>query len=121
MADHPPLVLVVDDDPSILRLSSFIFRLEGFAVTTAANGEEAISRWVQESPDLVILDLKMPGLDGKSVVSQARERGLEQPVLILSAYGAEEARRELGAEAALPKPFEPDHLVSTVKNLLPDY
>jgi DNA-binding response OmpR family regulator len=70
-------------------------------------------------PDLITLDLKMPGMGGQEFLRRLRAAGLTVPVLVISAYGAHEARDELGADGALSKPFEIDELVEHVRGLLP--
>ena len=113
-------VLIIDDNPSTLRLTQRILGIEGHSVNTASDGEEALSLWEQERPDVVLLDLNMPGgLDGRAVFSKAKEAGLPGAVVIFSAYGAQRAKEELGADAALPKPFDPETLTSTLKRFLP--
>ena len=111
-------VLIVDDDPGFTRLATLILRQEGFQVWQAANGEEGLQVLNLQEPDLVLLDLRMPKMDGRSFYRQARETGYKGRVIISSAFGAEEGRTELGADAALPKPFEPGDLVSYVNRAL---
>jgi DNA-binding response OmpR family regulator len=74
----------------------------------------------RERPDVIVLDLGLPEMDGREFFRQARLRGYEGPVIICSAYGATAAQRELGAEAALNKPFNPEELVQMVHALSPD-
>lgn len=113
----PVRVLVVDDDPSLVRFVSLLLRIEGFAVTAALGGTEGLACLGRERPDVVILDLLMPVMDGKAFYRRAREDGYEGPVLVCSASGAQAAQRELGADAYISKPFEPDELVSAVRVL----
>ncbi len=107
-------VLIVDDDAPLVRLLSLIFRQDGFEVATAGNGLEALSQVDVTAPDVIILDLEMPVMDGRTFFRELRSRGIETPVLILSALDARSARRELAAEASMAKPFDPDELVSNV-------
>lgn len=111
-------VLVVDDDPSILRMLRIVFMGDGYDVTTATNGVEALDAVQKDAPGVIVLDLEMPLMDGREFFRELRSRGYEMPVLILSAYGAERARGELKAEAFVSKPFEPDYLVQEVQKLL---
>lgn len=111
-------VLVVDDDAAIARLVRLALRASGFDAITAANGAEALRRLDDHDADLIVLDLEMPVMDGREFFRELRARGDQTPVLILSAYGAELARRELKAEAFVSKPFEPDYLVQEVEKLL---
>ncbi|MEX2031587.1 MAG: response regulator [Dehalococcoidia bacterium] len=115
-------VLLVDDDPVIRRLVSLTLVEEGYEVHTAEHGEQALAmldRGAEGLPDLIVLDLEMPVLDGRGFYEGLLDRGLQIPVLVLSAFGAHAARRELGAEASLDKPFDPFELVRHVRGLLP--
>lgn len=113
-------VLVVDDDIAVLRLVSLILRTEGLSVETATAGTVALERLDEASPDLILLDLSMPEMDGRTFYSLARASGYEGPVVICSAYGAQRVSDELGTQGAVEKPFDPDQLVTTVKTLLPN-
>jgi DNA-binding response OmpR family regulator len=111
-------VLVVDDDASVTRLVSLSLLDEGFEVVTAANGEEALLAVDENDPDVIVLDLQMPVMDGETFYRHLRERGVRTPVLVLSAYGARSASRRMGAEDALDKPFDPDLLARRVSRLV---
>ena len=110
--------MIVDDDISVLRLLSLLLRTEGFEVLVAVGGAAALTSLEENSPDLMILDLSMPEIDGRMVFKRARDDGFEGPVIICSAFGAEAAKRELGAEAAVSKPFDPDDIISSIRSLL---
>ncbi|MGC8836910.1 MAG: response regulator transcription factor [Anaerolineae bacterium] len=114
-------VLVVDDDPPSVKMISFLLREEGYTVLTAADGEEALRLVQEERPDLVILDVMMPKVDGLEVCRRLRRQMVDVPIIILSAKG-ETADRvmglELGADDYLPKPFEPMELLARVKAVL---
>jgi CheY-like chemotaxis protein len=112
-------VLIVDDDESLARLLRTILRTAGLDVTIASSGEEALRLTAEESFDVILLDLRMPGMDGRSVYRELRVRGIQTPVLIASAYGALTAQRELGAQGAIEKPFDPERLIEAVLHLLP--
>jgi DNA-binding response OmpR family regulator len=112
-------VLVVDDDLALLRTIGLTLRLEGFEVLTASSGEQGLLEVGEHAPDVIILDLQMPIMDGRAFFRRLRHEGHRTPVLILSANGAREARRELAAEGAMNKPFDPDELVRTVQQLIP--
>jgi two-component system response regulator MprA len=99
----------------MLRL---VFVADGYQVTTATNGREALDAVEASSPRAIVLDLEMPVMDGREFFRELRAKGNSTPVLILSAYGADLARRELKAEAFVSKPFEPDYLVQEVEKLL---
>lgn len=111
-------ILVVDDDPVVRRLVSATLLDEGYDVAVARDGDEAVRKALAAPPGAIVLDLEMPGLDGRSVFRVLRERGVRAPVLLLSANGAHEARRELHAEGALEKPFDPVELLSRVEGLI---
>ncbi len=114
-----PTVLVIDDDAALTRMLRLTLRDGGFEVSTAANGALALDQIDDEHlPDAIVLDLEMPVMDGRSFYRALRERGIDVPVLVLSAYGARGAQRELGANAYLNKPFDPEALVSEVRELI---
>lgn len=118
-------VLIVDDDPVIRRLLQVNFRLEGFEVHTAGDGEEALATIRAHRPDAVVLDVTMPLMDGFEVARRIRddesEGGADIPVVIVTARVREEDRQEAeraGAAAYLTKPFDPADLVRTVRESL---
>jgi CheY-like chemotaxis protein len=91
---------------------------EGFTVALAGDGQQALAALEDVEPDLVVLDLQMPVMDGRSFYRAFRQRGYQTPVLVLSAYNAEGAQQELGAEAFLGKPCDPDEFSQLVHVLL---
>jgi DNA-binding response OmpR family regulator len=113
-------VLVVDDDPPSVKMTSFLLKEEGYDVRTADNGRDAL-RIVEEEPvDLVILDVMMPQLDGHEVCRRIRQK-YEVPIIFLSAKGETSdkvAGLELGADDYLAKPFEPGELLARVKAVM---
>ena len=111
-------ILAIDDDPALVRMLSLALRNSGFRVSSACNGAEAIGQIAATAPDLIILDLAMPVMDGRAFYRALRNGGHETPVLVLSAYEARRAQIELGADAYLGKPFHPDDLVDLVRGLL---
>lgn len=113
-----PTVLVMDDDPALLRVVRLVLSSDGFSVDTAADGIAGLERFEAQPPAAIVLDLQMPRMDGRAFFRELRSRGHKTPVLILSAYGAEEACRELGADGAIGKPFDPDHLSNAVRRLV---
>lgn len=82
---------------------------------------EGLDRLAEHSFDLILLDLQMPRMDGRTFYKEIRSRQISIPVLILSAYGSERARDELQAEGALSKPFHPDALSRTIRDILAEY
>jgi DNA-binding response OmpR family regulator len=113
-------VLVVDDEPKIVDVVREYLEHAGFAVRTAGDGPAALERARALAPDLVVLDLGLPGLDGLDVARQLR-RSSRVPVIILTARGDEVDRiigLELGADDYLVKPFSPRELVARVRAVL---
>ncbi|MBI4493243.1 MAG: response regulator transcription factor [Chloroflexi bacterium] len=115
-----PLVLVVDDDPRILRLVTANLQAQGYPVAPARDGPEALERAALQPPNLVVLDLALPKLDGLEVLRQLRE-WCQAPVVVLSAY-SEEPRKvqalDLGADDYVTKPFGMAELLARVRAAL---
>jgi len=117
---NPMRILVVDDDPPSVKMTAFLLREEGYQVLTANNGNDALKLAEQEDPDLILLDVMMPGLDGFATLREIRSR-FAIPVIFLSAKGETSDRvagLELGADDYLAKPFEPSELLARVKAVL---
>jgi two-component system KDP operon response regulator KdpE len=115
-----PLVLVADDEPRITKLVSVALTGEGFRVVTASGGEDALARAEEVRPDIVLLDIVMPDLDGIEVMRQLRERRAV-PVILLTAKGstADKAKGlDLGADDYVAKPFHPDELAARVRAVI---
>ena len=115
-----PRILIVDDEPKIVRLVHDFLEAAGFAVTDARTGDEALMRVRTEAPDLVILDLGLPGLDGLDVTRTIRRNG-DLPIIILTARDDETDKLiglELGADDYVTKPFSPRELVARVRAVL---
>jgi CheY-like chemotaxis protein len=111
-------ILVVDDDPGIRQTVREILDLEGYPVETAADGAEALRAVERHRPSLVLLDMRMPQLDGWGFARAARERGLALRIVVMTA--AENARRwaeEIGADGYVAKPFELDELLRAVERV----
>jgi DNA-binding response OmpR family regulator len=110
-------ILVVDDEPDILLLMRINLEGRGHRVTLAADGEMALERVVADEPDLVVLDVMMPVMDGWGVLEHLRRRGIDIPVVVVSAkQDLADTRKalELGADQHLGKPFELEALVAAV-------
>ncbi|MGH9279681.1 MAG: response regulator transcription factor [Acidimicrobiales bacterium] len=114
-------VLVVDDEPKIVDVVRDYLVAGGFRVATAADGPSALTRADAAAPDLVVLDLGLPGLDGIDVARELRRRRAAVPIIMLTARGDELDRvlgLELGADDYLVKPFSPRELVARVRAVL---
>lgn len=108
-------VLVVDDTPQIRSLVSIILQSEGYRVTTAANGREALERITEETPDVVLLDLTMPVMSGWELQQVLRARGYAIPVVFMTAgWRAQTEAARHQADGYVAKPFDPDVLVHAV-------
>lgn len=116
-------VLVVDDEPDIVELVSYNLRKEGFEVSSASDGEEALRRIRQGSFDFLVLDLMLPGIQGTELCRILKNDPQTEalPIIMLTARGEEVDRvigLEMGADDYLPKPFSPRELVARVKAVL---
>lgn len=99
---------------------SLVLVSEGFDVSVADDGVTGLAKLESGDFQAVVLDLQMPRMDGRAMFEEMRLRGDHTPVLLLSAYGAEQASRDLGANGGLAKPFDVDVLVDVVRALLSD-
>lgn len=118
-----PRVLVVDDDPVILRLLEVNFRLDGFEVATASRGDDAIAAVDRDPPDALVVDVMMPGVDGYEVCERLRgdPRFSDLPIVMLTARSQDEDRTrgaEFGIAGYVTKPFDPADLVAFVRSLV---
>ena len=112
-------VLVVDDDPDILEALSEILEAEGYDVQRARNGREALQRLEQGLPDLVLLDLMMPVMDGWEF-ARSLDPGARPPIIVLSAdRNVSVKAKEIGALGWLAKPFELTELLAAVRSVMP--
>ena len=116
-------ILVVDDEPAILKMVEFRLKANGYEVVTASDGQEGFEKAKTESPDLMILDLMLPKIDGHKVCGllKADTRYKNIPIIMFTARAQEKDRKlgqELGAEAYITKPFEPDVLLGKIKELI---
>lgn len=113
-------ILVVDDDPNVCELVSLYLEREGFHIECVHDGGAALRRAQESRPDLVVLDVMLPSVDGLEVCRQMRKDG-DTPIIMLTARGDDVDRilgLELGADDYVPKPFNPRELVARVKAVL---
>lgn len=117
-----PKVLIVDDEPDILLMLRVNLESEGYQTALAADGETALRRIGDEDPDVMILDVMMPVMDGWSVLEALRDRAMTRPrVVVLSAktQPSDVARAlEMGAAEYVTKPFEPESLLDTIARVM---
>ena len=116
-------VLIVDDDPLILNIVHTVLDLEDFSVSTAEDGETALAAIEREPPDVMVLDVMMPGMDGFEVCAaiRASEAHSTLPIVLLTARDTPEDRQagmDAGADAYLSKPFSPLELIEVIETLL---
>jgi DNA-binding NarL/FixJ family response regulator len=116
-------LLIVDDEPNLLRAVAAVLRDEGFEVSTARNGREALAMVAQDSPDLIVSDVRMPVMDGYAFARRLRSAPAYAliPIVFLTAKGEIDDRIEgfrSGVDAYLTKPFEPNELIVVIRNIL---
>jgi len=112
MADH---VLVVDDDSNITAAVRESLELEGYRVVTARNGVEALAQVADDVPTLILLDMRMPVMNGWEFAAQMREAGHTIPVVVMTAAASAQAwASEIDAHDVLPKPFTLDQLYAAI-------
>jgi DNA-binding response OmpR family regulator len=122
VAERPPKILVVDDVPENVRLLEAVLVSRGYEVVTANDGLAALERVQTAEPDLILLDVMMPGLDGYAVCSQLRandDTAVLPVIMVTSSIGQEKTKAiEAGADDFIPKPFNHDELLTRVRSLL---
>jgi two-component system KDP operon response regulator KdpE len=114
------LILVVDDEPAIVRLIRAELQSEGYTVITAGRGEEALARLEDDNPDLVILDLMLPGIDGFETLRRIRQQSRLPVIMLTARAGDADKLRGLhsGADDYITKPFNPEELTARVEAVL---
>ena len=118
MPEH--LILVVDDDPAIREFVAHFLMDEGYRVETAANGARALAAIERSLPTLVLLDMRMPIMDGWTFARRLRERGIEIPIVVMTAaYGsdAQDWAAEIAAADCIAKPFDLTDLIEVVERI----
>ncbi len=118
-----PRIMVVEDDPHVLRQIAFALEHEGYSVTTATAGDDALRQLMRERPDLLVTDVMMPGLDGYDLVDQLRrdESLCDLPVIMVTARTADEDISKgfsSGTDIYIEKPFKPAELVAFVRRFV---
>ncbi len=112
-------ILVIDDEPEILHTVAIILEFEGYQVEQASNGAEGLDCIERNPPSLVLLDMRMPVLNGWDFARILKEKGVQLPIVVMTA--AQDARRwaqEVGASGFIAKPFDVDDLLTTVGSLV---
>jgi len=113
-------VLVVDDQPKVLRFIEIDLKLRGFEVISTTSGREALDLVKSAKPDIMLLDIIMPEIDGFEVLKELRTF-MDLPVIVFSASpGNHDSAMQLGANDFMPKPFNADEMVSRIKKLVRD-
>ena len=110
-------VLIVEDNPHLARLCKAALRHSGFEAHVAINGLDALDQVRQDIPDVIVLDVAMPIMDGREFFREIQTMPWRPPVLVMSAWQPHEVCRELGAEASIAKPFEIADLIWQVESL----
>ena len=115
------LLLIIEDEPAMLRGLKDTFASQGFQVLTADNGEAGLELALTKSPDLILLDIMLPRVNGYELCRDVRENGLQMPIVMLTAKGQEEdiiLGLNLGADDYIVKPFRRGELIARVKAFL---
>jgi two-component system alkaline phosphatase synthesis response regulator PhoP len=115
-----PTILIIEDEPELVKVLRSYLEQAGFNVLTAYRGDSGLSTWEHKRPDLVILDLNLPGMDGLDLAREIRRKG-DTPLIMVTARVEETDRLiglELGADDYIPKPFSPREVVARVRAVL---
>ena len=116
-------ILIVEDNPLNLELISDILEANGYAITTAVNGADALKQVDTDQPDLILMDIQLPGLDGLTVTGMIKEKpGFDKvPIIALTAHamrGDEEKAREAGCDGYISKPIDTRSITQTIRGFL---
>ncbi len=111
-------VLLVDDEPGILRFLSIKLRISGYEVVTASSGEKALELVEPTKPDIMLLDIIMPGIDGLQVLRKLRAFSSVPVIAVSARRDAAQKAMTMGASDYLVKPFNPDELVGKIKTIV---
>jgi DNA-binding response OmpR family regulator len=114
-------ILIIDDEPQLVESLAVRLKASGYMIQTAADGVSGINKFKEELPDLVILDIMMPGLSGLDVLKELKQINSDVPVIMLTAYGTSQSAVEalcLGAYDHLAKPFNTETLLEMIKKAL---
>ena len=114
------LILIIEDEPELVKILRSYLEKAGYSVVTASRGDQGLSIWEHQSPDLVLLDLNLPGMDGLDVAREIR-RKTDTPIIMLTARVEETDRLiglELGADDYVTKPYSPREVVARVRAVL---
>ena len=122
-APHPPRVLVVDDNPLNLELASYVLAADGLAVATAGDADEALCRIADFQPDLILMDIQLPGMDGLALTRRLKADPATRLIVVVAftAYamkGDEAAMRAAGCDGYLAKPIDVARFAAQVRGLL---
>jgi CheY-like chemotaxis protein len=109
--------LVVEDDPALCRLMALILSGERWRVTCAHNGADGLADAAALKPDVILLDLNMPLMDGRAMLRELRKRGDRTPIIVVTAYAGSASRESLDVSALINKPFRPDDLCAAVERV----
>jgi len=119
----PKKILIIDDEPQLVESLAVRLKASDYAVQTAPDGVSGINKFKEEPPDLVILDIMMPGLSGLDVLKELKQLNSSLPVIMLTAYGTPQSAIEalhLGAYDHLSKPFNTATLLEMIKKAISD-
>ena len=119
-----PTALLIEDNDSNQHLATFLLQKAGFTVTQAGDGAVGLAAAQQDLPDIIVLDIEMPEMDGYETLERLRadDRTRDIPVLVASSYampGDRQRALDLGVQDYVEKPFDPDDFINRVRNLLP--